>query len=605
MAASIPSRTLRYGILWPEHWLDFDIELTAFRYGSPDRCPVVKQIKDPRKAIKWERLSEKKRFRAMELSGTTKQEHFKRIVGALWPVTGKKPFIFHPWADKMLDAACRETYLGVAGCGSSGKTEFFALWAIVNFICAPRDTMVLVTSTSLRESRRRIWGSIEDYWLAVPGLPGKLISSLGFIRFDDGTGNRTSSEKPGIHLIPGEKKKEKEAVGKLIGAKCPRVILIMDELPELSEALLTAGYSNLSTNPFFQMVGIGNPASYYDPFGVFVEPKDGWGSINVEDDEWPTERGRCIHFDGLKSPNFDQAEDKWPIYGRKQLAEHKNLGETTVSFWRMCRGFWCPTGDEESIWNEADIIRYGGGQGVVWEGLPTPVSALDPGFTNGGDESILYHGLWGKEAGSGKMVLLFTGYDKLRENVTKNDEARNYQIAHQFRDKSEAKRVIPKNAAFDATGGGIPFGDIVHTEWNREVLGVKFGGASTDRPFSEVNRKPASDQVTNRVTEIWYAGVEFLRNGQLRGIPPELARQLCERRLRTRKLGDLKLEAESKQDMKGRIGRSPDMADAAMILVDLVRERFGGSPGKTSSRVARKDWVKMARHFDVAAANYT
>jgi hypothetical protein len=34
--------------------------------------------------------------------------------------------------------------------------------------------MVLVTSTTLKDSRKRIWGSIRDYWQAAPALPGKL-----------------------------------------------------------------------------------------------------------------------------------------------------------------------------------------------------------------------------------------------------------------------------------------------------------------------------------------------------------------------------------------------------------------------------------------------
>jgi hypothetical protein len=45
------------------------------------------------------------------------------------------------------------------------------------------------------------------------------------------------SEKCGIELIPGEKKREKEATGKIIGIKNKSVILIADELPELPPLL--------------------------------------------------------------------------------------------------------------------------------------------------------------------------------------------------------------------------------------------------------------------------------------------------------------------------------------------------------------------------------
>jgi hypothetical protein len=110
----------------------------------------------------------------LEKGGELPEYHFKRIVSALWPEDGPKPFVWHPWAERMLEASCRNKYLAVAGCASSGKTDYFAIWAIVNFIVAPYDTMVLVTSTTLKDSRKRIWGSIRDYWQAAPALPGKL-----------------------------------------------------------------------------------------------------------------------------------------------------------------------------------------------------------------------------------------------------------------------------------------------------------------------------------------------------------------------------------------------------------------------------------------------
>src|SRR6478752_8243687 len=94
-----------------------------------------------------------------------KAQHFRNIVNAIWNTNrSNKKFIFHPWADRMLEAACKHKFLGIAGCASSGKTDFFAMWAIVNFLAAPSLTTVLVTSTSLKDSRKRVWGSIESYW---------------------------------------------------------------------------------------------------------------------------------------------------------------------------------------------------------------------------------------------------------------------------------------------------------------------------------------------------------------------------------------------------------------------------------------------------------
>jgi hypothetical protein len=102
-----------------------------------------------------------------------------------------------------------------------------------------------------------------------------------------------------MQLIAGDRAKEKENIGKLIGAHNKRVILLADELTELSPALVDAARSNLVVNPYFQMIGAGNFASIYDPFGVNAEPAGGWGSVTPDFDEWETKDGLCLRFDGL------------------------------------------------------------------------------------------------------------------------------------------------------------------------------------------------------------------------------------------------------------------------------------------------------------------
>ena len=43
----------------------------------------------------------------------------------------------------------------------------------------------------------------------------------------------------------------------------------------------------------------------------------------------------------------------------------------------------------------------------------------------------------------------------------------------------------------------------------------------------------------------------------------------------TTKSGGVKIKVESKTDYRSRTGHSPDIADAAFVLIDLCRERFG------------------------------
>jgi len=500
--------------------------------------------------------------------------HFKQVVDLLWNhPDSKMPIEWTPWLERMIEAAFEHKYLAVAGCASSGKSQAYALWAIVNFLMKPWATLVIVTSTSLKESRKRIWGAITDLWRAVPGLPGKLVDSVGMIRMDDGSDTKYG-DRCGIALVAAERKKEREAVGKLVGIKQQRVIFIADELPELGESILEAAYTNLSNNPFFQLIGIGNPASYYDPFGQFATPKDGWGSVTVEDEEWETERGHCLHFDAHKSPNIIAGHVVYPwMITPQNLAESADkLGDNSPGYWRMYRGFWCPTGSDTSIYSESDIIKYGADQRVEWIDKPTKVAALDPSFSANGDRSVLYFGFVGVNI-SGKRVICLDHYEELREDVTNKEEPRAFQIARQFKDKCEAWGVAPQDAAYDASGGGAPFGDVVDALWSRKVLRVQFGGKASEKPVSLTDRVPGHERYANRVSELWWTGKELIRNKQLFGVCRELVREMTERQYTTEKGLSMRIRVETKSDMKVRIGKSPDISDAAFILVELCRTR--------------------------------
>ena len=514
--------------------------------------------------------------------GLGKAEHFWNIATMLWPASSRKPFFRNPWGERMIDEWCKYNFSSVSGCASSSKTDTAAVWGIVNWLAAPLDTKVLCTSTTLRESRKRIWGSIEDYWNALPDgirIVGKLASSFGLIRLSDAMGVR-GSEKCGIELIPGEKKREKEATGKIIGIKNKRVILIADELPELSPAIMQAAISNLTANPYCQAIGLGNPASYYDAHGVFATPKTGWKSITPDDFEWDTIYGHAIRFDATLSPNVLNNDDSlypWlPTVKRLEEAK-KNMGEDSFGFWRQWRGYFPPEGGEQTVFSETDIVFFGAERNdIEWAAPPVPVVGTDPGFTNDGDRTISYFGLLGEEMNTGLSVLLLTGYEVLKDDMTEKTIPRNFQIARVFRKESEKRGVVPRNAGVDVSGSPA-FGDIVAREWSSDVFRSQFGGKSTGGRVGE-DRAMAKDRYANRVTELWFEARNHMEFGQIRGVCPDLARELTARRYNTGATAgsvDATVSIEPKKKMRGRTGASPDIADAFLVLFDLCRTRLG------------------------------
>ena len=560
-----------YSIKSNEELTELQLEIIAF--GLESRCYAQHGIARP-----------------PSLGGLGRDGHFWKIAELLWGPKSSKHFIRHPWAEKFIYHAARVKYLGVSGCGQSGKTDAAACWAIVNWLADPENTLVLVTSTSLKDSRKRIWGSVTAYFQAAAvGLPGKLVDSLGMIRTIDQQGN-ANNDKAGISLIAGEKKKEKETIGKLIGMKNQNVLLIADEFPELSEAILEAAYSNLALNPVFNMIGIGNFASIYDPFGVFVRPKKGYGTITLEDDEWDTEKGYCIRFDGTRSPNILEGRDRkteYPIYNSRNLKEHREtLGENSARFWRMCRSFPAPLGTEDTIYTEMDLIAGAVSERPTWLSTPTRISALDPSFTNGGDRSMQLICSYG-QATNGLWTLCFDEYLPLHDDAGKR-VPRDYQIARAFRDNCMKFGVSPENAGLDSTAAGSVLLSIVHEEWSPLVLGINFSGYPTEMLVSASDPVTARDKFDRRVSELWWVGREFVKYGQIKGVNDDLARELKARKYTTQKGPEgLKIKVETKRDMKDRLGFSPDIADTAAVALDIARSRFGALAGGIATGLNR------------------
>jgi hypothetical protein len=546
--------------------------------------------------------------------GLGRAGHFRRVVELLYgPQNKAKHFIWHPWAewpnerihqDEVLEDGTtrQQRYIGLSGAGGSGKTDLMAVYGLVSWLEAPEETLVLCTSTDLKASRLRIWGRIRAYFEALPKQwqTGRLIDSMGLIVSTNQDGRKLSDDS-GISLIAGDKRKERDAIGKMIGAHNKRVIFLADELAELSEAILEAAYSNLATNPFFQMIAASNFKSRYDPFGQFVVPKRGWDSITVDDEEWETERGICLHFDGMKSPNVLSGRDEWPIYGSKQLAAHKkDLGDNTAGFWRMCRSFESPIGLDDAIYSEADLLAGKAYEKPVWLTKPVRLSSLDPSFTNGGDRAVQWFGSYGTAVG-GVQTLCWDSFKVLREDVRKKDKSRDFQIAEQFRDNCIAEGISPKHAGLDSTGGGSPFLSIVRETWSPDVLGVDFSGAPSEMVVSVETARTAKQAYDRKVSELWYVGREFLKYGQLKGVVPELAREMKARRYETVKGVDgLKVRVETKADMKTRLLFSPDIADSAFVLLHLCRVRFGAVPGSGGKGIngSRSKFIELARQAD-------
>lgn len=493
--------------------------------------------------------------------GRPKEVHFWNAVHMLWNYPGSpQPAHMHPWAVRMVHHLCKRKRLSIGGCASSGKSRTLAIWGIVNFLASPRNTKVIFTSTSLKASKGRIWGDVEKLWQALPAKgPGILVPSSGTLRYYDHLTD-TKDDTRGLTLLAGERAKETDSIGKMKGFKAPRMIFIADELPDLSEALISAAESNLSSNPYFQFVGIGNPSSYYDPHGILSEPKNGWGSVTEQDYEWEGKKAYVIRFDAEQSPNFGPEGEKWDyLMTASRLRDMKEqLGANSLGYYAMVKGFWFPETATDCIYSGVMLNTYKVQDKAVFKGSFHKVAGFDPAFTHGGDDAVLTIGKVGVDV-DGKVVIERSSTYKLYEDTKNNAVSRSEQIAIQVRQICEKEGVSPEDLAVDASGGGNPWCDTLWAKWTNAFTRVQFGGAAEKK-----------DEYVNKATELWFSGQSLVRAGQIRGVDNETAREMI---ARTYKLNGKRIQVTPKEEMRAKIGRSPDRADSFFLMLWMAKKK--------------------------------
>jgi hypothetical protein len=456
------------------------------------------------------------------------------------------------------------------------NSHTLAGYGIISWLSKPRDTLVLMTSTTLREARKRIWGSVISLLSVIEGAPVNIRDSTGSANYIDANGQ--TFDRAGLSLIAAERSRTKEAIGKFIGLKQKHVILIADELGELSEAIVQAGLSNLSKNPKFELKALSNPASRFDAFGIWSTPRDGWESVRVElDDTWVTKwNGKYIRLDGERSPNIMAGETIYNFLPTQEKVDEDKalLGEKSRSYMRMVRAVFFDSDESEGIYSESELVNAGAMKRIEFKGATTLIAGLDPAFTNGGDRTMLCIARVGFDT-NGQYCMQFEDFVQINDDSTNKAVPRTYQIVHKVKEECEKRGIKPENLAVDSTGAGSPLCDVLAGEWSNDFLRVPFGGKASDRRVSMNSQLIGEELYCNRVSELWFVGKEFIRTKQLTGVTAELAKEMANRRFELVKGSSLRVKVEPKGELKARAGASPDMADCAFVCLDLARQRHG------------------------------
>jgi len=540
--------------------------------------------------------------------------HRKERIKALWP-----EYQWHRWNDRRLRGMCERNWITWMGGASTGKSTDAAVFALEYFLQAPDKTAVIVASTTMKLLRMRIWAEVVKYHMKLTNRgvvgAGELVDSKTMVRWEAG------NDRNGIFGMAVEEGPIEEVVNNLIGIKAQRLLLILDEMQGVREAILRATF-NMVANPQFTFLGMGNPDSLMNPLGRESEPVDGWDSVvRGETEEWDTHggptkgRGLCQFFDGRKPPSEDNPEE------RKRLAFLCNAdtlagilkgcrgNENDPMYWQMGIGWPPPMGLESTVIDPSIIETFKCRGRAVWTGESTECASLDPAFT-GGDKAILQFLRRGKITdGLGtRWQIAFGDWLTVPIDAIRTDRTIDYQIVDFCKVECQKRKIPAVEFALDASGRGGALASIFRQEWGN-VVGIESGGSASELPIDE-SGKTGREAYDNRSSELCLSVREMAMANGIRGMSEEVAKQGCARRTFYRngkwcvepKVGSKGRTDEKGRPVKGfkeRMQYSPDHWDAAAIGVELCRQR-GVVPASAGPGVVERDhnWEKLVRDMN-------
>jgi hypothetical protein len=153
------------------------------------------------------------------------------------------------------------------------------------------------------------------------------------------------------------------------------------------------------------------------------------------------------------------------------------------------------------------------------------------------------------------------------------------QLAEKVVDICRRYGVEPKRFGMDVSGDGGRVGQAIIREWLRfdpnghSIALISSMGKPTDRIAADVDKRPCNEVYDRLVSEYFFSVYHGLKAKVIYGLDPasDLGRELCLRRWRTK---NKKMSIETKDDLKGRTGYSPDLSDSFIYMVEMAR-RYG------------------------------
>lgn len=438
-----------------------------------------------------------------------------------------KAFGFEPWSKQreILEAVRDHHRVAVRSCHGVGKTATAAHVGLWFLVCHPGSTRVVTTAPTGRQVRELLWREIRaatgrsDLWRNL-GLPKAQTTQI-----------EIGEEWFAIGMSTDEPEKFQ-------GHHADHLLLIVDEASGVDEEIFEAA-EGYFTNENARVLLIGNPTQLAGQFHR---------AFHAERAQW-----RTIHVDVVDSPNYTGEAVSERVAAAMPAAAWEPSrkaawGAASPMYQVRVRGMF-PSTAENTVCAlglvEAAQQRWLDDAEVDASGGPLVVSCDVARF--GSDETVIAE----RAGATARIVEAVVGRDTMQTAGHILDAARSLLA------RSGGKRGDLRLVVDDAgVGGGV-------TDRLREIGEFEveaFNGGQAAVTLDPDTEKPA---YPNRRSEAWFAFAEALP-----GVVLDADEQLCADLVApTYKLDSAgRRVVEPKEETKKRLGRSPDRADAVLLL---------------------------------------
>lgn len=551
--------------------------------------------------------------------------HYLECRKYLWPDRYR-----HRWTDLIYKEILANEITIFMGAASSQKTSHISEYGLIDYFCYPETTLLIVSTLNVEKLDRAIFAEIKMLWRDArqryPDLPGHLVDYKRAITTDDISLNACDERgvrdmRKGIVGVPCYVGGKAIGLGLYAGTKQKRLRFLCDELQFMCETF-TGAWPNMFSNPDVKIIGSGNPRhNPDDQLGIAAEPKDGWMSIGepTKTTVWETRflNAKCVNLVGPDSPNFDVPEgqpEPYPgLIGRKlrdRLAH--DHGKNSAQWYTQFAGIMKLSLAHDRVITRDLCRQHKAHDPVVWrDDKLTKIYFLDPAY-GGGDRcvgGILEFGY----AIDGKVVIRVGKYRCIQINLNDNRSPED-QIADEVKIDLAENGIDPANCFYDSFGKGTVGFAFARKFGANSPVPVDSGARPTPRPVRQdlyvddpttrtKRLKRCDEHYSKFVTEMWFSVRYAIEAEQMRGLTVEMMLEGCSREYYT--VSGNRIEVQPKDEMRERLGKSPDLFDGLCIGVEGARQRgfVIDKLGDTAVAAKEDSWFdKEAKEYEAAIA---